>query len=116
MTTPIPPEKRAAMVPDMRLTFLNLGRNEIARRHGVSPGIVSKIAREEHHYFERATQTAEATAARRADCEVRRSERENQLLDDYLALPATTRLRDGRETRAARLLSYQLYDLHRHHR
>jgi|UPI0008DA3ED8 transposase-like protein len=111
MPAPLSPTRRAAIADDIRA---GKGRNAIARDHGISPGTVTTIARREHLWFEQCTRTAAASEARRIDCEAIRVRREQELLDQYLALPTTIRS-DGRETRTARRLSYQLYDLHRHH-
>ncbi|WP_404475150.1 hypothetical protein [Microbacterium aerolatum] len=112
MPAPLDPMVRAAIVWDMRAGF---GCNAIARTRGVSPGTVSKIARQEGHFFARSTQTALAARNRRADCAIARIEREATLTEELMDLPQTARQRDGRETRAFRRISYRLYDLHRHH-
>jgi len=90
------------------------GRNELARRHGVSPGLVSKIARERGLWFARCVNTAVATHALQVDLRAARSERDEALFDEYLALERTQRP-DGRETRTAKRLSYALYNVDRHH-
>ncbi|MCE7483086.1 hypothetical protein AB0301_08760 [Microbacterium profundi] len=76
---------------------------------------MSKIARHEGLWFERNTQTALAASNRRADCVVARARREDELVGELMALPQTTRQRDGRDTKAFRRVSYKLYDLGRHH-
>lgn len=95
------------------------GRNELARRHGVSAGMVSKIARERGLYFDDDGRTTTATEAHRVDAELKRLEREDKLLTAYLLHEPTIRHRDGLETKTSRRerarLSYALYDLKRHH-
>lgn len=113
MPEPITPERRAAIVTDIRAS--KLGCNEIARLHGVSAGSVSKIARQEGHFFERSVHTATATRAHQIDCAAARLEKEIELTEKYYG-DIGSRHRDGRETSASRRLSYQLYDLNRHHR
>lgn len=113
MPKPLPPELRAAIIEDIGVR--RLGRNEIARKHSVSPGVVTKIARAEHLHFENDWRTHVGATAHRLDCEFKRIEREDELLREVLELPQTTRRRDGRETKAYRRLSYKLYDLQRHH-
>lgn len=112
MPAPLPRNQREAIAQDIRA---GMGRNAVARKHGVSAGTVTKIARTKGLFFERCTQTAVASRARSIDCAAARVDREEALLQQYLALPRTFRLRDGRETRAARRLSYKLYDINRHH-
>jgi hypothetical protein len=87
---------------------MGLGRNELARRHGVSPGLVSKIARERGLWFENCTMTATATQAQQIDQWAKRADREDELLHKYLAL-------DNTDSRKARKLSYALYNVSRHH-
>lgn len=113
MPTPLAKAVRDAILADIRT---GMGCNATARKHHVSPGTVSKIARQHGHWFERCTQTALAASSRRVDCALARVEREEQLTEELFALPQITRQRDGRETKAARRLSYKFYDLHRHHR
>ena len=113
MAAPLNRETRNAIADDIRA---GLGCNATARKHHVSPGTVSKIARHEGLWFERNTQTALAASNRRADCLVARAQREAKLIDELMALPQTTRQRDGRETNGFRRISYKLYDLQRHHR
>lgn len=83
MATPPPlsPEVRAAVLDDIRAR--QLGRNAIARKHGVGLGSVSNIARENgiHDAFDR-SQTARATADRQADLAARRAQLAEDLLDD----------------------------------
>lgn len=113
MPAPLPRELRQTIVNDIRAG--DLGCNAIARKHGVAPSTVSGIARAEGLCFERCGHTAPAAKARSVDSAAARIDREEALLQQYLALPRTFRLRDGRETRAARRLSYKLYDISRHH-
>lgn len=112
MPAPLDPMVRAAIVWDMRA---GAGCNQIALQRGVSPGTVSKIARQEGHFFKRAVHTATAARAHQIDCAAARLEKEIELTRQYLTSPGTRR-RDGRETKASRRLSYQLYNLDRHHR
>lgn len=109
--TPLTPEQRAAVADDIRA---GMGRNAIARKHGISAGSVTNIARAEHLWFDRCTQTALASLNRSADLYRERVNREIQLWEQLLALPQTTRLRDGKETRAYRRLNRELDNLHRH--
>lgn len=113
MPAPLATAVRQAIIEDIGVR--RLGRNEIARKHSVSPGVVTKIARAEHLYFENDWKTQVGSAAHRLDCELKRVQRENELLDDIMELPVTSLQRDGRETKAYRRLSYKLYDLQRHH-
>jgi hypothetical protein len=96
------------------------GRNELARRYGFSPGVVTKIARERGLYFEGDWQTTTATECHRADAELARLNREEEIWAAILNRQPVYRYRDGRETRASRRegrrLHRALYDLHRHHR
>jgi transposase-like protein len=89
---------------------MGTGRNELARKHGVSPGIVSKIARERGLGFRNVNMTALATHARQVDQWAARMDREDELLDQYLALTDTQH-----GTRAETRLIYALYDVRRHH-
>lgn len=114
MTAPLSPEKRAAIVHDIRFTIPKLGRNAIARKHGVAAGTVTKIARAEGLWFDNDWITQAGSEAHRVDCALARMNREDELLDQYLALPQTCRQRDGKETRAHRRLSYALYNVNRH--
>ncbi|MFF2275985.1 hypothetical protein [Agromyces sp. NPDC058126] len=91
------------------------GRNQIARSFGVSSGSVSKIAREYRLSFDDDWRTATATEAHRVDAALARLTREEELIGELLHLPQTTRQRDGKATKAYRRISYQLYDIHRHH-
>ena len=112
MPAPLSPTRRAAIVDDIRAGH---GCNATARKHHVSPSTVSGIARHEGLFFDNDHMTALAAENRRWHAARARDAREGELLDQLLALPQTTRQRDGRETKAYRRLSYSLYDLHRHH-
>jgi len=90
------------------------GRNEIARRYDVSPGLVSKIARERGLGFRNTWMVDVAVPARQIDLYAKRIERMDELLDEYLALPKTVRP-DGKRTRREKRLSYAIYNLERHH-
>lgn len=113
MPAPLSKQTRDAVLQD--LTAGELGRNAIARKHHVSAGYVTKIAREEGHWFDNDWRTSTGTEAHRIDCAAARLDREEQLMHDLLALPQTNRQRDGKETRAHKRLSYKLYDNNRHH-
>lgn len=112
MPKPLAHEQRTAIADDIRA---GMGCNAIARKHGVSPSTVSKIARSEELHFPDDWKTTIAAENRRYHAELQRIQREESLLNDLLALPQPTRARDGRETKAYRRLSYALYNLHRHH-
>lgn len=114
MPAPLPQTTRDAVADDIRAGCL--GRNAIARKHGISAGVVTKIARANEFWFPNDWQTMAGARARQIDLEAARLEREDELLNELLSLPQTTRQRDGRETKAYRRLSYKLYDLQRHHR
>lgn len=68
------------------IELINQGipRNAIARELLIAPSSVSKIAEAEGLTFERATQTASATAARQADLKIRRIE----LIDELVSKAA----------------------------
>ncbi len=106
--TPIPQATRDAILVDVRGGLL--GRNAIARAHGVSTGSVTNIARQAGAFFERCVHTATATEARRIDLAAVRVEREAALWEVYLASPTR---RDGTEPRRVRRASYAIYDLER---
>lgn len=112
MPAPLPRETRGAIADDIRA---GLGRNAIARKHSVSAGTVTNIARSEELWFANDWMTMTGTEAHRVDAEAARMKREDELIDRLLALPQTTRQRDGRETKAYRRISYALYDVKRHH-
>lgn len=80
-TPSLPAETRAAIIADIEAR--DLGRNAIARKHGVGLGTVSDIARNAgiHDAFDR-RQTARATADRQADLRSRRAQLAEDLLDD----------------------------------
>lgn len=113
MPKPLAAERRAAIAEDIRAG--ELGRNAIARKHHVAAGTVTNIARDEDLWFPNDWRTTTGSEAHRADRAMQRIQREAELLDELLALPQTSRQRDGRETKAHRRLSYKLYDLQRHH-
>lgn len=113
MGIPLSPQLRQDVADDIRAG--ELSRNAIARKHHISAGSVTNIARAEGLWFENDWMTAVGTEAHRVDCEIARLEREGALLDQYMALTVTNRLRDGQETRAAKKLSYALYNIDRHH-
>ena len=81
MPAPLHPDKRAAILADIQAE--NPQRNEIARKHGVSPSTVTKIAREEHlaGAFDR-TQTQQAAHARRFDAKLARAQLVQDLYED----------------------------------
>ena len=80
------------------------GRNELARMYGLSAGVISKIAREHHLLFSKSGVTIPATHARMIDQWAARTDRENDLLNEYLGLTTTMRP-DGSPTRQERRLS-----------
>jgi hypothetical protein len=85
-TTPVSTELRRRINCEIEMGF---GRNELARRHDVSPGLVSKIARESGLFFEKSVNTAPATRAHQIDMWAARVDRENEIMQEYLALPST---------------------------
>jgi len=105
-TQPISPELRQRIGDDIAVGG---GRNEIARRYDVSPGLVSKIARERLLEFPAVRMTAQATECRRIDQAAWRLNREQQLLNEQLAA-----LTDNRQRRVAKI-EKQLIDLDRFH-
>jgi hypothetical protein len=109
-TAPIHPELRERIGDDIAVGF---GRNEIARRYKVSPGLVSKIARERHLSFRNTWMVDTAIHARQVDLWAKREDRQNAILDEILS--TTTSRQDGTPTRRYRKLSYQLYNTLRHH-
>lgn len=111
MPAPLSREIRSLIASSIRF---GIGRNKIARTLGISAGFVTKVAREEGLHFSNDWMTTTATEAHQVDCELARLERQEELLGEYMALPQTSRLRDGKETRRSKKLSYALYDLDRH--
>lgn len=73
MPRPLDPAKRAAILADIQAG--ELGRNEIARKHRVGAGTVTKIAQDEGmtDAFDR-SETEDATRARRVDLAAQRAE------------------------------------------
>ncbi|WP_022891245.1 hypothetical protein [Agromyces subbeticus] len=108
---PLPRELRDRVADDIRA---GMGRNAIARAHGISTGSVTNIARDYELWFERSAHTAEATRAQQIDQWAARIEAEDKLLSQYFALTRTTN-RSGEPTRSERRLSYALYNVRRHH-
>ena len=92
---------------------VGVGRIEIARRFGVSPGLVSKIARVNGLAFEN-TNAATATHAGQIDLWAARIERVDQSEREYLTLERTTKPDDIR-TRRERCLSDAFYNAEKHH-
>ncbi len=80
MPGPIPPEVRAAVLTDIREG--KLGRNQIARKHGINGASVTTIARENNikGAFNRSA-TKAATEAVVADSKARRATLAARLLD-----------------------------------
>ncbi len=109
-TNPIDQELRRRIGDDIAVGH---GRNEIARRYRVSPGLVSKIAGERKLWFAKCTQTAPAVQARQIDAWAARIDREAELEAklDQLARPYN---HDGTPTRQHKKLTYALYNLNRH--
>ncbi len=91
---------------------VGFGRNEIARRHGVSPGLVSKIARERGLGFRETPRVSAAAHARQIRAWEAREDRLDELIAQYVATPLR---RDGRPTKMQRRLSYAIYNATRHH-
>lgn len=109
-TQPIAPELRERIGDDIAVGF---GRNEIARRYKVSPGLVSKIARERGLGFRNTWMVDTAIHARQVDLWAQREDRKEAILDEIFSLD--TMRQDGTPTRRYRKLSYQLYNTMRHH-
>lgn len=107
---PISPAKRQYIANRIRF---GAGRNAIARTEGVSPGVVSKIARENGLLFAD-TKTINATTARQIDQFAIRVERVNEIFDKYFALETTIKP-NGTPTRTERRLRYALYNADRLH-
>lgn len=105
--TPIPVDVRDAVLADIQA---GVGRNAIARAHGISAGSVLGIAHTAGAFFPRCVDTATATRARQIDLAAERVEREAVLWETYLATPAR---QDGTEPRSVRRASYALYNLNR---
>lgn len=78
---PVEADVRARAI---ELISAGMPRNAIARELQIAPSSVSKIATEEGLSFDRANQTASATAARQHDLKVRRLE----LIDELMAKAA----------------------------
>lgn len=78
---PVEADLRARAI---QLIDAGMPRNAIARELQIAPSSVSKIATEEGLSFDRANQTASATAARQHDLKVRRLE----LIDELMAKAA----------------------------
>lgn len=78
---PLPPEKRAEVLADIRAGDKSL--NQIAKDRGVAKATVSTIAKDEglSDAFDR-TRTEAATQAHAADCRARREKLKAELLDD----------------------------------
>lgn len=68
------PVEEAVRVRAIELIGQGIPRNAIARELLIAPSSISAIARDAGLSFERATQTASATAARQADLKIRRIE------------------------------------------
>lgn len=75
---PISARKRNAILADIRA---GNRRNEIARKHGVSAGSVTSIAKQAGLSFDRSA-TEKATRARAADCRALRTQLQADLLAD----------------------------------
>ncbi|TFC20067.1 hypothetical protein E3O19_01465 [Cryobacterium algoritolerans] len=110
-TTPLSPEVRVSIGDHIAMKW---GRNEIARHFNVSPGVVSKIARERGLGFENTLMTADATRCHQIDMWAQRVDREQELFERYAALPGTSKA-DGTPTKREKRLSYALYNVTRHH-
>jgi hypothetical protein len=113
-TTPLAPELRQQIGDDIAAGF---GRNEIARKYGVSPGVVTKICRERHLYFANDWMVGTAAHARQVDLFARRDARIAELeaqLEDLILSGKASRA-NGKDTRAYKRLTYALYNAKRHH-
>lgn len=100
---------------------VGFGRNEIARRHGVSPGLVSKIARERGLGFRNTWMVDTAVQARQVDLFKQRADKAEALWQEQLQLIGSRvaadplKARPARTTRREKKLSYAIYNLDRHH-
>jgi hypothetical protein len=110
--TPVPAKTRREIA--MRIESGD-GRNELARQYGLSTGVISKIAREHHLLFAKTGVAIAATQARMIDQWAARTDREDELLSEYLGLETTMRP-DGSASRKEQRLSYALYNVNRHSR
>ncbi|GAA3736310.1 hypothetical protein GCM10022239_10250 [Leifsonia bigeumensis] len=110
-TMPISQELRQRIGDDI---FVGFGRNEIARRYKVSPGLVSKVARERGLSFKNTWKVGTAVRAPQIDQWVARVERQDELMEQYFHLPNPMRP-NGEPSRAEKRLSYALYNVNRHH-
>lgn len=104
--TPLTPEQRAAVADDIRA---GIGRNATARKHRISAGSVSNIAKSIGHTFTHTPSTATATYCARIDAARRRVDRERQLIHEQ-----TLALAHGRHKRARRI-EKRITDLNRFH-
>lgn len=95
---------------------VGFGRNEIARRHGVSPGLVSKIARERGLAFRNTHMVDTAITARQIDLWKQRVQKAEALeAEQERLLASKDPLHAHEPTRRERKLSYAIYNLDRHH-
>lgn len=101
---PIPDDLRSAISTDLAA---GVGRNATARRHGVSTGLVSKVARSVGQTFPNAP--TRATECARIDAALARIEREKQLIQEQTLALAHRRLR------RARRLEKRINDINRFH-
>lgn len=112
----IPDQLRNEIGDEIAVGF---GRNDIARRHGVSPGLVSKIARERGLCFRNAWMVDTAAHARQIDLWKLRVEKAEELEREHFAIikarTAGHPEKEPKTTRREKKITYAIYDLDRHH-
>lgn len=112
----IPDQLRNQIGDEIAVGF---GRNDIARRHGVSPGLVSKIARERGLGFRNAWMVDTAVHARQIDLWKQRVEKAEELDRDHFAIIKSLASRNPEKahktSRREKKITYAIYDLDRHH-
>lgn len=112
----IPDQLRNTIGDEIAVGF---GRNDIARRHGVSPGLVSKIARERGLGFRNTWMVDTAVQARQIDLFKQRMDKA-EALERELEQTITARANGNpanahKTTKREKKLSYAIYNLDRHH-
>jgi hypothetical protein len=108
MPAPLDPELRRKIAEHIHLGH---GRNEIARKLGVSTGVVTKIARENYLGFSN-VQTVKATQAQQIDQWAARVDKSGEVWAEYMAAGNKP---NGEPTRRLRRAEYAMYNLDRHH-
>lgn len=121
----MPKRSKLLRIPDeLRNTIgdeiaVGLGRNDIARRHGVSPGLVSKIARERGLGFRNTWMVDTAVQARQVDLFRQRIDKaealERELEQTIAARTSSNPARIRKVTKREKQLTYAIYNLDRHH-